>query len=371
MQALETNIPRHEAVAQKLELEIGLLRHNEKLPAMRQLMEKFQVSQFTIERCLQILVERKLIEHVPGRGYFASAGSDDQDTSPEENKSLKIELCFFFKKDTLNNPLYGQISTLMLSEMSQLNCRFNIFAYEDMGCIKDFRKHLTESRPDVFIMMSCTKITFQHVLDDLGIPVIHLYSNIQNLNSISYIIDNFSAMELSINHLIKQGHSKLALLHGQGFDGFYIQAQEERIEAFYQIMSENKLSSANIDYGGFTYEEGYNAARKMLSLPERRRPTAILCNDYNAGGVYSAINEAGLQVGKDISVIGFDKIREIECLPVKLTTIDIQYADMVKSIAKKAFALANGEEYIPEEIRTKVKLIIGDSTGPVNKVKTK
>jgi DNA-binding LacI/PurR family transcriptional regulator len=365
MQILETRIPRHEAVAKKLELEMSSFELNKKLPTTRQLMKKFQVSQFTIERCLQNLAEKKLIERIPGRGYFSRDTSLDTELGSSTSKMLKIELCFFFKKDTLNNPLYGEISTAMLTAMYQQNCRFNIFAYEEMGCIQEFRKHLMQNRPDVFIMMTCTKITFQHVLDDLGIPVIHLYPNVQNLNCLSYVIDNYQAMKYSINHLVDFGHEKIALLHGQGYDGFYMQAQEERIEEFYNIMADKKLSSTNIDYGGFSYEAGYKAAKNMLSLPARRRPTAILCNDYNVGGVYAAIKAEGLKVKKDISVIGFDKIREIDCLPVKLTTIDIQWADMVKSITKKAHALAAGEESIPEEVRTKVKLVIGDSTGPV------
>ena len=367
MQTLEKHLPRYEAVAKKLEVEISSYELNKKLPTTRQLMKKFKVSQFTIERCLQSLADKNLIERIPGRGYFVRNTSLNTKSDLTTSKILKIELCFFFKKDTLNNPLYGDISTAMLTAMYQHNCRFNIFAYEEMGCIQEFRKHLMQNRPDVFIMMTCTKITFQHVLDDLGIPVIHLYPNVQNLNCLSYVIDNYHAMKYSINHLVDFGHEKIALLHGQGYDGFYMQAQEERIEAFYKIMAEKKLSTANIDYGGFSYETGYKAAKKMLSLPERRRPTAILCNDYNVGGVYAAIKEAGLKVKKDISVIGFDRIREIDCLPVKLTTIDIQWVDMVKAIVEKAYALAAGEKVIPEEIRTKVKLIIGDSTGPVVK----
>lgn len=364
MQNLETRIPRHEAVAKKLELEISSFEINKKLPTTRQLMKKFQVSQFTIERCLQSLADKKLIEHIPGRGYFAKE-VDLNTESSNASKMLKIELCFFFKKDTLNNPLYGAISAAMLTAMYQKNCRFNIFAYEEMGCIQNFKDHLMQNRPDVFIMMTCTKISFQHVLDHLGIPVIHLYPNVQNLNCLSYVIDNHQAMNYSINHLVDFGHEKIGLLHGQGYDGFYMQAQEERIEAYYNIMSEKKLSNVNIDYGGFSYEAGYKATIKMLSFPPRRRPTAILCNDYNVGGVYSAINDSGLKVNKDISVIGFDKIREIDCLPVKLTTIDIQWADMVESITKKAYALAAGEKIIPKEERTKVKLIIGNSTGPI------
>lgn len=364
MQTLEIGIPRHEAVAKKLETELSSFELNKKLPTTRQLMRKFKVSQYTIERSLQNLADKKLINRIPGRGFFTRDTSLNAEASLNTSKMLKIELCFFFKKNTLNNPLYGDISTAMLTDMYQHNCRFNIFAYEEMGCIQEFRKHLMHNRPDVFIMMTCTKISFQHVLDDLGIPVIHLYPNVQNLNCLSYIIDNYQAMKYSINHLVDFGHEKIALLHGQGYDGFYMLAQEERIEAYYNIMAEKKLSSANIDYGGFSHDTGYKAAKKMLSLPVRSRPTAILCNDYNVSGVYAAIKDAGLKVKKDISVIGFDKIRDIDCLPVKLTTIDIQWADMVKSITENAYALAAGEKIISEEVRTKVKLVIGDSTGP-------
>lgn len=360
MQSAELYKTRHETIAEKLEQQLIKLPPKTKLPTVRSLMERFNVSQATIDRGLQNLADKDLIERIPGRGYFT------KDPNGSRREQLKIDFCFFFKKNTLNNPLYSEISGVMLTEMYHRGCHLNILAYEDMGCIDEFKRRLKESRPDAFIMLGCSKITFEYALRELNIPAIQLYPNVQDSDSLSYIIDNHKAIELSINHLTELGHEQIAMLHGQGYDGFYMLDQEERIEAFYDVMAKKNLPAVGerVLYGGFSPETGYEATMKLLSASRYRRPTAILCNDYNVGGVYAAISASGLRIPEDISVIGFDKISQIECLPVRLTTVDIEWREMLKALSEKAHKLAAGEQYVPGKVRTDVELSLGNSTGP-------
>ena len=54
-------------------------------------------------------------------------------------------------------------------------------------------------------------------------------------------------------------------------------------------------------------ENGYRLAKQLLSLEDK--PTAMIAiNDFYAMNAYSAISDAGLEVGRDISVAGFDDI---------------------------------------------------------------
>jgi LacI family transcriptional regulator len=81
------------------------------------------------------------------------------------------------------------------------------------------------------------------------------------------------------------------------------------------------LNQDLIEVGDYTTETAVICARKLLSLQER--PTAIFAaNDVSAMGVYQAAREFGLQIPGDLSVIGFDNLREAAQLNPPLTTID-------------------------------------------------
>lgn len=60
-------------------------------------------------------------------------------------------------------------------------------------------------------------------------------------------------------------------------------------------------------HAGLTREDGCDAARSLLALPER--PTAIFApNDRQALGVYQTAREAGLRIPDDLGVVGFDDL---------------------------------------------------------------
>lgn len=353
---------RHELIAEKLGEFLLPLAAGTKLPPVRHLMDKFNGSQATIDRSLHNLEERGLIKRIAGRGYFRHIPVS------KPNNSLKIDCCFFFRKNVLNNPLYSKIRDMMLSEMYHLGCFMNFLIYEDIGCITEFRNRIQRSAPNAFIMLGCSKVSFNHVLQDLGIPSIQLYPNVIENNALSYIIDNEHAIHLAVDHLCGFGHRRIAFLHGQGFDGCHILDQEERIESFYSIMDEKKLSTTGqlVKYGGFSPKEGYIATMELLNLSSRSRPTAIICNDYNASGVYQAAEEKGLRIPEDLSVVGFDNLSIINFMRPSLTTIDICVETMIKELADVVFKLAQSGKAESGLVRSKVSLIIANSTGKVN-----
>lgn len=86
-----------------------------------------------------------------------------------------------------------------------------------------------------------------------------------------------------------------------------------------------------IEIGDYTIEIAVNCARKLLSLAER--PTAIFAaNDMSAVGVYQAAEEAGLRIPEDLSVVGFDNLRDSSFMTPALTTVD-QFIEDIGTIA--------------------------------------
>src|SRR5512134_3697778 len=130
------------------------------------------------------------------------------------------------------------------------------------------------------------------------------------------------------------------------------------------------LNEDLIEIGDYTTETAVICARKLLSLPDR--PTAIFAaNDMSAMGVYQAAREFDLQIPGDLSVVGFDNLREAACLNPPLTTIDqsiekmgtIAMEMLVELVKGETLPISPAEEDHVYKIPT--RLVIRDSCAPV------
>lgn len=135
-------------------------------------------------------------------------------------------------------------------------------------------------------------------------------------------------MEIT-NYLIKAGHRKIVFLAGPS--GYY--TSERRLAGYKVALSENKIPFLQelICYTDYHTEGGYQATLKLLS--GKRNFTAIIgANDYIAIGVLSALNQNGIKVPDEISVVGFtgDEIGSYTVPP--LTTM----AQPIEEVGAKA-----------------------------------
>jgi len=81
-----------------------------------------------------------------------------------------------------------------------------------------------------------------------------------------------------------------------------------------------KVRNAWIVQGDFEPESGYQAMHHILS--QKQRPTAVFCGgDIMAMGAICATDERSLRVPQDISVIGYDNVRNARYFTPALTTI--------------------------------------------------
>lgn len=164
------------------------------------------------------------------------------------------------------------------------------------------------------------------------IPVVLL--NQPNLRDryTSIPIDYTRCYLTAVRHLTGLGHRDVAFLAGRPAFSSISRRQKAFESAARKCGLE--LRPECIISGEMSAEGGRAAMKTLLSL--KRRPTALMAtNDLMAVGVLQAVQEAGLRVPDDISVVGFDDLPICEMVHPQLTTIHLSR----DQIAAAAFSL--------------------------------
>lgn len=139
----------------------------------------------------------------------------------------------------------------------------------------------------------------------LDTPVIVLGEQLHAVTSVS--VDNNRGARLAARHLIGLGHRRMALVSGHSHVDVARNVPMERESGFRAALDAAglRLPQEYLCDGDFTIEGGRRAMLQLLALP--KPPTAVfLMSDEMAFGAMWAVREAGLVVGRDVSVVGFD-----------------------------------------------------------------
>ncbi|HJT71351.1 MAG TPA: LacI family DNA-binding transcriptional regulator [Terriglobales bacterium] len=174
-------------------------------------------------------------------------------------------------------------------------------------------------------------------------------------------IDYLHGIRQAVQHLAALGHKSIAFISGP----LTLKSAVARQRAFLQSMQEISLmvDGKNLIEGNHTLEGGMQALKKILELP--KRPTAVVCsNDMTAIGVMRQGYEAGLQIPRDLSLVGFDDIRLAQFVIPPLTTIRMSQTEIARMAfnallaeVQRQIPSPNGSEYV---LRT--NLVLRDST---------
>lgn len=214
-----------------------------------------------------------------------------------------------------------------------------------------------------------TPIRFQSTL-----PIVSV-SGSEDVEGVTNVILNHQhAAELGVGHLFTLGHRQIAFIKGQDFSSdtrvrWATMAQAARKRGI--KLDDDLITQLEGDIP--SPEIGYIAANKILST---KKPfTALFAfNDISAIGAIRALQEAGLRVPEDVSVLGFDDIYSAEFHNPALTTIRQPLFEMGKLAAQTLLeqlskTSTNGARKIPETLTVEPKLIVRQSTAPAHKLK--
>jgi DNA-binding LacI/PurR family transcriptional regulator len=266
----------------------------------------------------------------------------------------------------LTNPFFPEI--VQVFETLAVQNHYEILLASTMNDpehMKSSVRRMIERRVDGVAIM--TFAMEDVMLDDLrlrNIPLVFVDVVPPRGNVSSIRIDYLSGIRQAVQHLAALRHRKIGFISGPR----KLKSAAAREQAFLQSMEEIGLrpDPRLIVEGDHTLEGGHRACAEILS--GGRKATAIVCsNDLTAMGVMRRSYELGIQIPKDLSVIGFDDIRLAQFSLPPLTTVQMSQSEL----ARLAFhsLLAESERKQPltkgSEFELKTALVLRKSTSIV------
>jgi LacI family transcriptional regulator len=175
-------------------------------------------------------------------------------------------------------------------------------------------------------------------------------------------VDNRAAAAAATRYLVGLGHREIGLiLHAPPS----FSAARDRREGFRAAMAEAGLAvpRAWVRAADLTEEGGYRAMRAILA--GRRRPSAVFAtSDVVAYGALQALQDGGLGVPDDVSVVGFDDDLLSRYTRPRLTTVHSPAEGLGAEAARLAMALVRGARP-GSSPRLEASLVVRESCRPL------
>jgi LacI family transcriptional regulator len=177
------------------------------------------------------------------------------------------------------------------------------------------------------------------------------------------VLNHRSAAELALKHLRSLGHKRIAFMRGQPFSS----DSDERWRNVVQVAKQMSIPvrrdlTVQLDLDISSPELGYPVMEKLLA--SKARFTALLSfNDMAAIGAIRALEDFGLRVPDDVSVVGFDDIKVATFTKPKLTTIRQPLSEIGKIAAQCVLNQLRQSERFHKQVTVEPELIVRESTG--------
>lgn len=163
-------------------------------------------------------------------------------------------------------------------------------------------------------------------------------------------LDNVDGARMAMQHLLEQGHRRIALINGP----LRVSWCAERREGAHRAVTESGLQSKDVlvEYpvADLTVQEGSDAIERVLEDPDI---TAVMCvNDMLALGCLRVLRERGISVPSDLALVGYDDAEFAAALNPPLTTVRQPSYEMGATVAELLFRAPDREpgehiEFVP------------------------
>lgn len=196
---------------------------------------------------------------------------------------------------------------------------------------KKLIRHFRQTRPLGVLIAPIGKATANvRELADSGVPVV-LIDGVGHPDFSGVGADDLEGGRLAADHLFSLGHRRIGLCGGPAG---LLQVVERRRGAH---LAAEKASGAVIEFDTLTMDldAGAVVAEQFLRIPTAHRPTALFAgNDLVAIGVSQALMARGIDVPKDVAIIGYDDISFVSAVAPPLSSVSQPCHDMGKAAAQ-------------------------------------
>lgn len=237
-----------------------------------------------------------------------------------------------------SNELFGNLVEAIQARLAHTPYPLEVdYQDEDLNEVLRAVRLCREKKPQGVLFLGGNTRNFAEAFHQIQVPCVLVTNDasqtpFENLSSVSS--DDRAAGRLAIEHLVAQGHRKIVLIGG---DRTVSDTAQLRYAGCMDAMIANGIAfDEEADYEGvrFSFADGYRAAKALLA--RGREFTALFAiADVMAIGAIRALQDAGLRVPEDVSVVGFDGLDVGEYTVPRLATI----SQDVERLADRSVAL--------------------------------
>ncbi len=264
----------------------------------------------------------------------------------------------------LTRPFFVEVLRGIEAEVAQANYQLIIFNVESVEQRDRYFGHLPFlGRLDGLIVLSLPLGAAElDRLSKVDLPVVLIDTEAHNLPAV--VIDNETAAQMAVEHLIEHGHQRIGYICGPLYPELGISVNRERLIGYEAALRTHNIEICQ-DYiraSGDGREVGRASTKALLNLATP--PTAIFAaSDEQAFGAMDEIQARGMQVGQDIAVVGFDDLEMSSYL--QLTTVHQPMERMGRSGARILLdRLSNPDQPAPRRTVIPVELCVRQSSVP-------
>lgn len=231
---------------------------------------------------------------------------------------------------TITNPYYSAL--LLGAEQEARKEGYNLFLCNSLRDAATERKYLDslfqKQVRGIMVPSAGDNPAKLKDLQQYGVCIVAFDQGVDDAKCNSVGFDYARGARLAMDHLVENGHSKIAFLSApvmkksrqSMLEGYRHALADHGLPAIseYVVLSE---SEEELQDGTYEFQNGRRLAGKFLTLADR--PTAILAiNDLTAAGIMQELAANGVCVPQDVSIVGFDNIELSAMLSPPLTTVN-------------------------------------------------
>ncbi len=263
----------------------------------------------------------------------------------------------------ISNPFFSHVANLMDQEVQAAGNSLMLAGTQQSNQAE--RAALESmSRAGVDAFAVCTSggsFDLLNRLQERGHPVLLFAQRSEDERIRAVTIDDFAGMGLIAGHVVDRGAHRICFIE----EPVHAVQHRDRWAGFVAALDSRGLDPdqvRRVPAAGPTWDGGFQVVSEILAQPRSTWPDCIVClNDYTAIGACRAVRSAGLVVGRDILVTGYDDIPYGAVLDVPLTTIRQPFGEMSVYLTTQLLEAAERRDVAVEGRLFKPELMIRES----------
>lgn len=316
------------------------------IPGEFQLIKMYGVSRGTVVKAIGQLVNEGYLRRVHGKGTFV--------TKP--NPGLHADEMVGIAMRTTHGHLYGPLSGKIIRNLEEHQRYCVMVEARESGGDNSKLISLIEKNPEVLIVDGSSSFPFE-ILDGYAGRIIYLYTyeGFDNARGDFVLSDYYRGGRLVVEYFISLGFDRIISITHKIREKH--KAKKSFLTGAAEVIKENGLPEESLVY--FPHKTDEDKIARMLET--EKKPVGVLCNeDSTARHVYNAARALGLDIPRDVSVMGYYNTPWCEVFYPKLTSVSIGEEKIADIVVDK---IINGGGS-REKILVEPKIVERDSTCP-------